>query len=97
MSQPENPGESDAVLGGTNRAPEGAAVLGGIQGLLIYYQEDTNPPNRIEIIQQALNYGKEGTDFLLEVIKNDDFWEVKDVAYELLLSKDGELAESSAL
>jgi hypothetical protein len=95
MSQPQKPGEFDAVLGGTNRAPEGAAVLGGIQGLLIHYQEDTNPHNRIEIIQQALNYGKKGTDFLLEVMKNDDSWEVKDVAYELLLSKDSELAESS--
>jgi len=94
MSQPQNPGEFDAVLGGTKRAPEGAAVLGGIQGLLIHYQ-DPNPHNRIEIIQQALNYGKKGTDFLLEVMKNDDSWEVKDVAYELLLSKDSELAESS--
>ena len=28
-------------------------------------------------------------------MKNDDSWEVKDVAYELLLSKDSELAESS--
>ena len=94
MSQPQNPGEFDAVLGGTKRAPEGAAVLGGIQGLLIHYQ-DPNPHNRIEIIQQALNYGKKGTDFLLEVMKNDDSWEVKDVAYELLLSKDSELAKSS--
>ena len=97
MSQPQKPGEFDAVLGGNKRAPEGAAVLGGIQGLLIHYQEDTNPHNRIEIIQQALNYGKKGTDFLLEVMKNDDSWEVKDLAYELLLSKDSELAESSAL
>jgi hypothetical protein len=94
MSQPQKPGEFDAVLGGTKRAPEGAAVLGGIQGLLIHYQ-DPNPHNRIEIIQQALNYGKKGTDFLLEVMKNDDSWEVKDVAYELLLSKDSELAKSS--
>jgi hypothetical protein len=94
MSQPQTPGEFDAVLGGTNRSPEGAAVLGGIQGLLIHYQ-DPNPHNRIEIIQQALNYGKKGTDFLLEVMKNDDSWEVKDAAYELLLSKDSELAESS--
>ena len=94
MSQPEKPGEFDAVLGGTKRAPEGAAVLGGIQGLLIHYQ-DPNPHNRIEIIQQALNYGKKGTDFLLEVMKNDDSWEVKDAAYELLLSKDSELAKSS--
>jgi hypothetical protein len=30
-------------------------------------------------------------------MKNDDSWEVKDAAYELLLSKDSELAESSAL
>jgi hypothetical protein len=95
MSQPEKHREFDAVLGGSNRLPEGAAGLGGIQGLLIHYQEDTNPNNRIVIIQKALNYGKKGTDFLLEVIKNDDFWEVKDVAYELLLSKDSELAESS--
>ncbi len=94
MSQPQNPREFDAVLGGTKRAPEGAAVLGGIQGLLIHYQ-DPNPHNRIEVIQQALNYGKKGTDFLLEVMKNDDSWEVKDVAYELLLSKDSELAKSS--
>ena len=94
MSQPQNPGEFDAVLGGSNLAPEGAAVLGGIQGLLIHYQ-DPNPHNRIEIIQQALNYGKKGTDFLLEVMKNDDSWEVKDMAYELLLSKDRELAKTS--
>ena len=95
MNQPQKPREFDAVLGGSNRAPQGAAVLGGIQGLLIYYQEDTNPHNRIEIIQQALNYGKKGTDFLLEVMKNDDSWEVKDAAYELLLSKVSELAKTS--
>jgi hypothetical protein len=94
MNQPQKTGEFDAVLGGSNRGPEGAAVLGGIQGLLIHYQ-DPNPHNRMVIIQQALNHGKKGTDFLLEVMKNDDSWEVKDLAYELLLSKDRELAKSS--
>ncbi|OHY35788.1 GUN4 domain-containing protein [Cylindrospermopsis raciborskii] len=94
MNKPQTPGEFDAVLGGTKQAPEGAAVLGGIQGVRTYYN-DPDPKHRIIILQQALKYGDEGSEFLLEVLKRDDSWEVKDAAYNLLSSKDSELAKSS--
>ncbi len=93
MNKPQTPGEFDAVLGGTKQAPEGAAVLGGIQGVRTYYN-DPDPKHRIIILQQALKYGDEGSEFLLEVLKKDDSWEVKDAAYNLLSSKDSELAKS---
>ncbi len=94
MNKPQTPEEFDAVLGGTKQAPEGAAVLGGIQGVRTYYN-DSDPKHRIIILQQALKYGDEGSELLLEVLKKDDSWEVKDAAYNLLSSKDSELAKSS--
>uniref|UniRef100_UPI0013655721 GUN4 domain-containing protein n=1 Tax=Cylindrospermopsis raciborskii TaxID=77022 RepID=UPI0013655721 len=68
--------------------------LGGIQGVRTYYN-DPDPKHRIIILQQALKYGDEGSEFLLEVLKKDDSYEVKDAAYNLLSSKDSELAKSS--
>ncbi|OSO94722.1 hypothetical protein B7O87_01955 [Cylindrospermopsis raciborskii CENA303] len=54
-----------------------------------------DPKNRIIFIEQVLNCKYHGTEFLLEVLKKDDSWEVKDAAYSLLSSKDSELAKSS--
>ncbi len=54
-----------------------------------------DPKNRIIFIEQVLNCKYQGTEFLLEVLKKDDSWEVKDAAYNLLSSKDSELAKSS--
>ncbi|MCZ2203128.1 MAG: GUN4 domain-containing protein, partial [Cylindrospermopsis raciborskii PAMP2012] len=63
------------------------------QGLLMHYQ-DPNPHNRIQIIPQALNYGNQGINFLIGVLKNDDSLEVQSVAYKLILSKDKQLAKT---
>ncbi|OPH10634.1 hypothetical protein [Cylindrospermopsis raciborskii] len=71
MSGSQKPRSFDAVLGGGSPALEGAAVLGGIQGLLVHYQ-DPNAHNRIQTIPQALNYGNQGISFLIGVLKNDD-------------------------
>ncbi len=67
---------------------------GEVQGVRTYYN-DPDPKHRIIILQQALKYGDEGSEFLLEVLKKDDSWEVKDAAYNLLSSKDSELAKLS--
>ncbi len=68
MNKPQTPGDFDAVLGGTKQAYEDLEVLGGIEELQIYYN-NPDPQHRIIIIQQALNYGDQGTEFLLEVLK----------------------------
>ncbi len=94
MNKPQTPGDFDAVLGGTKQAYEDLEVLGGIEELQIYYN-NPDPQHRIIIIQQALNYGDQGTEFLLEVLKKDDSREVKDAAYNLLFSQYSELAKYS--
>ncbi|NLQ05416.1 GUN4 domain-containing protein [Cylindrospermopsis raciborskii] len=64
-------------------------AVSGIAGLIINYY--SSPPNRrTEIIQQALNYGKEGTKFLLRILNDkQEIPEVKDVVYSLLFKCSG--------
>ena len=53
----QNPKPYDAVLGGQNSVPEGAAVLGGIEGVKLRLSNE-NPEVRIKALRQALNYGE---------------------------------------
>ncbi len=70
-------------------------MLSPLPELRTSHYNDPDPKHRIIILQQALKYGDEGSEFLLEVLKKDDSYEVKDAAYNLLSSKDSELAKSS--
>ncbi|MDH6105144.1 tetratricopeptide repeat protein, partial [Anabaenopsis tanganyikae CS-531] len=92
MNEPQ-PGEFDVVLGGTGNAPEFAAVLGGIQGIQQKYN-NPDPKVRINAISQALNYGDEGVNLLLQALTTDESVDVKNAAYNLLSSKYGKLIES---
>jgi hypothetical protein len=57
MNNPQQPREYDAVLGGNSLSLEGAAVLGGIEGVKLRLQ---NPDAKVRIaaLEQALNYGE---------------------------------------
>ena len=78
----------DAALTSINNVPNNPAGS-GIGGLIINYY--SSPLNRkTEIIQQALNYGKEGTKFLLCILNDkQENPEVKDVVYSLLFKCSG--------
>ena len=57
MENYQNPKPYDAVLGGQNPVLEGAAVLGGIEGVKLRLSNE-NPEVRIKALRQALNYGE---------------------------------------
>lgn len=76
------PEEYDVVLGGQNMAPIDYAVLGGIKGvkqrlssLLI--------AERIAALSEALNYGEEGLELLLQALNSNDE-EINFAAYQFL-------------
>ncbi|BAZ79328.1 GUN4 domain-containing protein [Sphaerospermopsis kisseleviana] len=82
MNNPQQPREYDAVLGGNSPSLEGAAVLGGIEGVKLRLQNpDANV--RIAALEQALNYGEQGLDLVIKSLK-DEAVEVQDAAYLLL-------------
>jgi hypothetical protein len=83
MNNPQQPGKYDAVLGGNSPSLEGAAVLGGIEGVKLRLQ---NPDLKVRIaaLEQALNYGEQGLDLVLIEGLNDESVEVQNAAYFLL-------------
>ena len=83
MSDNQNPKPYDAVLGGQNPIPEGAAVLGGIKGVKLRLSNE-NPEVRIKALYQALNYGEPGLDLVIKALK-DEFPQVQIQAYSLLV------------
>lgn len=82
MSNLQQPREYDAVLGGNSPSMEGAAILGGIEGVKLRLQ---NPDAKVRIaaLEQALNYGEQGLDLVITGLK-DESVEVQNVAYFLL-------------
>ena len=82
MNNPQQPREYDAVLGGNSPSLEGAAVLGGIEGVKLRLQ---NPDAKVRIaaLQQALNYGEQGLDLVIAGL-NDESVELQLQAYLLL-------------
>ncbi|MFM6151642.1 MAG: formylglycine-generating enzyme family protein, partial [Sphaerospermopsis kisseleviana] len=82
MSNPQQPGKYDAVLGGNSPSIEGAAVLGGIDGVKLRLQ---NPDAKVRIaaLEQALNYGEQGLDLVIAGLK-DESWDVQYAAFLLL-------------
>jgi formylglycine-generating enzyme required for sulfatase activity len=85
MNNPQQPREYDAVLGGNSPSLEGAAVLGGIEGVKLRLQ---NPDVKVRIaaLEQALNYGEQGLDLVIEGLK-DKSWDIQNVAYLILNSR----------
>ncbi|OBQ29724.1 MAG: Sulphatase-modifying factor protein [Aphanizomenon flos-aquae MDT14a] len=84
MNNPQQPREYDAVLGGNSPSLEGAAVLGGIEGVKLRLQ-NPEPQLRIAALNQALNYGEQGLDLVIAGLK-DESWAIQNAAY-LILNK----------
>ncbi|MBN3896462.1 MAG: GUN4 domain-containing protein [Nostoc sp. NOS(2021)] len=77
------PREYDAVLGGKNiPSLESAAVLGGIEGVKLRLK-NADPKVRIAGLWQALNYGEQGLDLVIQTLNNESV-EVQKQAYSLL-------------
>ena len=70
MSDNQQPKPYDAVLGGQNPVPEGAAVLGGIEGVKLRLSNE-NPEVRITALYQALNYGEPGLDLVVKALEDE--------------------------
>ena len=85
MNNPQQPREYDAVLGGNSPSLEGAAVLGGIEGVKLRLQ---NPDAKVRIaaLEQALNYGEQGLDLVIAGLK-DESWDIQNAAYLILNSR----------
>ena len=85
MNNPQQPREYDAVLGGNSPSLEGAAVLGGIEGVKLRLQ---NPDAKVRIaaLEQALNYGEQGLDLVIAGLK-DESVEVQIQTYHILNSR----------
>jgi formylglycine-generating enzyme required for sulfatase activity len=85
MNNPQQPREYDAVLGGNSPSLEGAAVLGGIEGVKLRLQ---NPDAKVRIaaLHQALNYGEQGLDLVIAGLK-DKSWDIQNAAYLILNSR----------
>ncbi|MGM3309634.1 formylglycine-generating enzyme family protein [Anabaena sp. WFMT] len=82
MNNPQQPGKYDAVLGGNSPSLEGAAVLGGIEGVKLRLQ-NSDSKVRIAALEQALNYGEQGLDLVIAGLK-DESWEVQNTSYFIL-------------
>jgi formylglycine-generating enzyme required for sulfatase activity len=85
MNHPQQPREYDAVLGGNSPLLEGAAVLGGIEGVKLRLQ---NPDAQVKIaaLEQAVNYGEQGLDLVIAGLK-DESWDIQNAAYLILNSR----------
>ncbi|MEW6499176.1 MAG: WD40 repeat domain-containing protein, partial [Cyanobacteriota bacterium] len=82
---PNQPREYDAVLGGDSQPPTNAAVLGGLEGVKRRF-DSTVEAQRILALNDALNYGELGLDFVIQAL-HDKSGEIKWAAYSLLLDK----------
>jgi formylglycine-generating enzyme required for sulfatase activity len=82
MNNPQKAGKYDAVLGGNSPSLEGAAVLGGIEGVKMRLK---NPDAQVRIaaLYQALNYGEQGLNLVVAGLK-DESWDVQNTAYLIL-------------
>ncbi len=81
MNSQNQPQKSDAVLGG--HSPNQAVVMGGIRGIRTALNRIETIPQRQEILQSALHYGREGIEIILEHLRYP-VKEVREFAYSLL-------------
>jgi len=87
MTENQNqPREYDAVLGGQNPPPLGAAVLGGISGVK---SRLASPIVEVKIaaLSEALKYGEAGLDLIIGALQ-DESMPMKFAAYSLLRDRD---------
>ena len=87
MTENQNqPREYDAVLGGQNPPPLGAAVLGGIPGVK---SRLASPIVEVKIaaLSEALKYGDAGLDLIIGALQ-DESMAMKFAAYSLLRDRD---------
>ena|SRR5919202_928506 len=81
-NNPNQPQSDDVVLGGQNPAPIYSSVLGGIEGVRWRLASACNE-QRIAALKEALQYGQDGLDLIVEALK-DPSREVQSAAYSLL-------------
>ncbi|MEG4839542.1 MULTISPECIES: formylglycine-generating enzyme family protein [unclassified Microcoleus] len=87
MTENQNqPREYDAVLGGQNPPPIGAAVLGGITGVKSRLAS-LIVEVKIAALSEAIKYGDAGLDLIIGVLQ-DESMAVKFAAYSLLKDRD---------
>ncbi|MEH2219710.1 MAG: hypothetical protein V7K72_21820 [Nostoc sp.] len=92
MSKNSNrPTVYDAVLGGQEKAPPGAVVLGGLEGVK---RRLANPvvEQRIAALEEALKYGEAGLELVIWAL-DDKLWKVRQAAYSLLASRQEPLVQ----
>ena len=82
-NEQNQPREYDAVKGGQNSTPVGAAVLGGIAGVKSRLASPAIEV-RIAALSQALKYGEAGLDLIILQGLEDKSLQVKIAAYNLL-------------
>lgn len=89
----KEPKEFDAVLGRRVPPPVTGAVLGGIEGLHQRFAS-LNEQVRLDAVANASEYGDEGTDILIEALK-DTSLQVRVSAYQILKHSNKALEEIS--
>lgn len=76
------PKDDDAVLGDKASVPIGDVVMGGLEGVKRRFVI-SRVPERIQALQEVLNYRAEGIDLAIAAL-NDESWDVQVAAYLLL-------------
>ncbi len=89
---PNQPREFDAVLGSQLPAPDGIAVLGGLEGVKRRLASAT-VEQRIAALKEALNYGSPGLDLVIQALK-DEAKQVRWAAYSLLCERSGQTPQT---
>lgn len=95
MNNPNQPREFDAVLGGQAPPPIDGLVLGGIEGVK-HRLKSVNVRQRATVLMDALRYGNEGLDLLVEALI-DPSEQVRLFAGNLLRDKGGERGKQALL
>ena len=71
MSDRRKPQKHDLVMGGNNPPPVDGVVLGGIAGVKNKFDRNNIEPKTLSIFEEALKYGKEGEDWLYEILEKE--------------------------
>ncbi|MEH1936646.1 MAG: hypothetical protein V7L14_23675 [Nostoc sp.] len=94
MSKNSNrPRVYDAVLGSQEKAPPGAVVLGGMEGVK---RRLANPvvEQKIAALEEALKYGEVGLELVILALE-DKLWKVRQAAYLLLVDKQDSVVQQA--
>ncbi len=80
------PREYDAILGGQELPITGSLILGGLDKIK-HILANASIEQRIQHLPAVLQYDRAGLDFLAQVFKQDESWQVQRTAYWLLQAK----------